>query len=105
MATKQRKSISVQDLPHDKAWELRSMLTLADIEYATYEDGVTTTNGNHFTYEDSCELAYMVWQRMGQNAEETHRAWCVMMQSNPTVTQVLEMVAYHVYLNRDWNTR
>lgn len=58
---------------------------------------VTTTAKQRFTFADHCELAYSIWQRMGKDANELHRSWCAMFQSNPSVNDVMALVAYHVY--------
>lgn len=52
--------------------------------------------GGEFTFEEHCQMAYLMWKRLGSSPQELHRAWCSMMQSNPDVTDVMALVAYHV---------
>lgn len=58
---------------------------------------VNTTANQKFSFRDHCQLAYMIWQRVGKNEIELHRSWCAMLQSNPSVNDVMALVAFHVY--------
>jgi hypothetical protein len=57
---------------------------------------VTCVGGQKFTFSDHCSLAYSIWQRMGKNDAALHRSWCAMMQSNPSQSDIMALVAYHV---------
>ena len=79
-------------LTYEEIQELRTFLS----SVPRNKDSVKVVGGQEFTFADHCEMAYMMWQRLGKNMHECHRAWCAMMQSNPTVCDVMALVAYHV---------
>lgn len=66
------------------------------LAYSQDKSSVTTSAKQQFTFLDHCQLAYAIWQRLGKNKNELHRAWCAMMQSNPSVEDVMALVANHV---------
>jgi len=85
-----------QQLPHNEVWDLR-------VFHAPRNDQseVTTTSKQKFTYADHCQMAYMMWQRMGKNNDAFHRGWCRFMESNPSLSDVMALVANYVYTTLD----
>lgn len=43
---------------------------------------ITTTNGEPFTYQESCDLAFQIYKRFGRNIESAHRAWMRLLENN-----------------------
>jgi hypothetical protein len=43
---------------------------------------ITTTNGESFTYQDSCNLAFQIFRRFGRDMESAHRAWMRLLENN-----------------------
>lgn len=56
------------------------------------DNDIKTVNGDSFTYQQSCNLAYMIYRRFGQDLNSAHRAWCRMLQNNCTVNQYSDLV-------------
>lgn len=48
---------------------------------------ITTTANEKFSYQDSCQLALMVWRRFGRDIECATLAWNRLLQNNCTVAQ------------------
>jgi hypothetical protein len=69
---------------------------LSDFEWLRNLD-VTTTDGQRFTGEESCELAHLVWRRFGRDNYQAKAAWCRMLESNPTVSQFMDLVHEHLF--------
>ena len=80
-----------KQLTDDEVFDLLKYLA-----YSQNKSTVTTTARQPFTFADHAQLAYSIWQRMGKDANELHRSWCAMFQSNPSVNDVMALVAYHV---------
>ena len=55
---------------------------------------VTTTNGELFTGEQACELAYLVYLRFGQDYGAAHSAWKRMLQNNCLLASYVALVEH-----------
>ncbi len=53
---------------------------------------VTTTNGERFTYEESCQLAFLIYKRFGRNLAAATHAWQKMLSNNTESHEFMELV-------------
>lgn len=56
---------------------------------------VRTTNGELFTGDQSCELAYLIYLRFGSDDEAAHIAWKRLLQNNCPFVSYMRMVELH----------
>lgn len=53
---------------------------------------ITTTNGETFTYRQTCEMAHMVYLRHGRSLQASADAWTRMMQNDTSVSQFMDLL-------------
>ena len=61
------------------------------------ETSITTVNGEKFSHQDSCNMAYMIYKRFGKDIDSAHSAWCRMLQNNCTVNQFIALIKSSEY--------
>jgi hypothetical protein len=62
------------------------------------QNDITTTKGERFTYDDSADLAWMVWRRFGRDLTAATAAWNRLLGNNCDATQFDRLVE-HSQLN------
>jgi hypothetical protein len=55
---------------------------------------ITTTKNERFSYEDSCDLAWMVYRRFGRDLYPATTAWNRLLQNNCDITQFQALVQH-----------
>jgi hypothetical protein len=53
---------------------------------------ITTVCGEKFNYEDSCDMAFMIYRRFGREMEDAHIAWKRLLQNSCEFSQFEKMV-------------
>jgi hypothetical protein len=53
---------------------------------------ITTACGEKFEYEDSCDLAFLIYRRFAREMEDAHIAWQRLLQNNCSLSQFEKLV-------------
>lgn len=53
---------------------------------------ITTVCGEKFDYQDSCDMAFMIYRRFGREMEGAHIAWKRLLQNSCELKQFEKMV-------------
>lgn len=53
---------------------------------------ITTACGEKFEYEDSCDLAFMIYRRFARDMVDAHIAWQRLLQNNCSLSQFEKLV-------------
>jgi hypothetical protein len=53
---------------------------------------ITTACGEKFDYEDSCDMAFMIYRRFAREMEDAHIAWKRLLQNNCSLSQFEKLV-------------
>jgi hypothetical protein len=55
---------------------------------------ITTTKGERFSYEDSCDMAWLVYRRFGRDLVSAADAWRRLLGNNCDNTQFHQLVQH-----------
>lgn len=61
-------------------------------------DSITTTNGESFSYDDHCRMAWLIHLRFGRSIEAGAAGWRRLMQNSCTDSQFEAMVNQGAFL-------
>jgi hypothetical protein len=53
---------------------------------------ITTTNGETFTYRQTCEMAHSIYLRFGRDLSASVGAWSRLMQNDTSTGQFLDLL-------------
>lgn len=53
---------------------------------------IKTINGEIFSHEKSCELAYLIYERFGKDLDSAHSAWRRLLQNNCSKNQYNDLI-------------